>query len=79
MAVFMLQLAEGVDDVVEARAAGRTKSGEIVLESVDERGNPVRIRTYRPDTVTAVFRRGPGDSGSYGWIPQPASGTWWCY
>ncbi|WP_151484087.1 hypothetical protein [Streptomyces albicerus] len=79
MALFMLQLAHGEDALIEADAAGRTASGEIVLERTDLHGNSERVHTYRADTVTAVFRRGPADGGSYHWIPQPPDGTWWCY
>lgn len=79
MALFMLQLADGPDTVIEADAAGRTVGGEIVLECTDQRGKPERVHTYRADAVTAVFRRGPADGGAYSWIQQPSDGTWWCY
>ncbi|MEU6754899.1 hypothetical protein [Streptomyces sp. NPDC046685] len=77
MALFMLQLAHGEDDMVEADAAGRTAAGEIVLERTGGHGGPERIRTYPAEAVTAVFRRGPTDSGTYTWIRQPPEGIWW--
>ncbi|MFV2121876.1 hypothetical protein ACE14D_27015 [Streptomyces sp. Act-28] len=79
MAVFMVRLAHGEDAVVEADAAGRTAAGEIVLERTDQHGKSERVRTYRAETVTAVYRRGPVDGGLYEWVPQPPDGTWWCY
>lgn len=79
MALFMLQLAAGEDTVIEADAAGRTAAGEIVLEGTDSDGAPVRLGTYPVEAVTAVFRRAPLDGGGYGWLPQPSTGTWWCY
>ncbi|MGW0732598.1 hypothetical protein [Streptomyces sp. NPDC002851] len=79
MAVFRLELADGRDIEVEAEAAGRAPSGEIVLEGSDGRGRIERIATYRPDAVKSVSRRGPAEGGVYTWLPQPASGQWWCY
>ncbi|OII63529.1 hypothetical protein BJP40_02815 [Streptomyces sp. CC53] len=79
MAVFMLSLTDGGDTLVEATAAGRTATGEIVLERTDHHGRSERVRTFRAGTVTAVYRRGPADGGLYGWLPQPPDGTWWCY
>ncbi|MFD3651635.1 hypothetical protein ACFWVT_09200 [Streptomyces cyaneofuscatus] len=79
MAVFMLQLADAVDAVIEADAAGRTAAGDIVLERTDRRGRAERLGTYQAETVTAVFRQCRADGGLYSWIPQPNDGTWWCY
>ncbi|MFD3740209.1 hypothetical protein AMK21_23160 [Streptomyces sp. CB00316] len=79
MAVFMLQLADGADTLVEADAAGRTAAGEIVLERTDRHGRAERLRTYRAGMVAAIYRRSPADGGLYNWIPQPNDGTWWCY
>ncbi|MEU3228172.1 hypothetical protein ABZ695_34115 [Streptomyces sp. NPDC006976] len=79
MAVFMLQLADGADAVVEADAAGRTAAGEIVLERTDRHGRAERLGTYRAEKVTAVFRRCHAGGGLYSWIPQPSDGAWWCY
>ncbi|MBV7697447.1 hypothetical protein [Streptomyces sp. TRM70350] len=79
MALFMLQFASGEDTVIEADAAGRTAEGEIVLERADQHGPPVRFKAYPAEAVTAVFRQAPLDGGGYGWLPQPATGTWWCY
>ncbi|MFR9796399.1 hypothetical protein ACL02U_10915 [Streptomyces sp. MS06] len=79
MATFLLQLAEGRDAVIEADVAGRTDAGEVVLERVDDLGRCERLHTYRAEAVTAVFRRAPVDGGGYGWLPQPADGSWWCY
>ncbi|MFE7962779.1 hypothetical protein ACFU0X_06975 [Streptomyces cellulosae] len=79
MALFMLQFASGEDAVIEADAAGRTAAGEIVLECTEQFGPAVRLKTYPVDAVAAVFRQAPLDGGGYGWVPQPATGTWWCY
>ncbi|MGA5148207.1 hypothetical protein ACPCSF_24690 [Streptomyces griseoincarnatus] len=79
MALFMLQLASGEKAVVDADAAGRTAAGEIVFERTDQFGPAVRLRTYRAEEVSAVFRQAPMDGGGYGWLPQPATGLWWCY
>ncbi|MCC9738464.1 hypothetical protein [Streptomyces sp. MNU89] len=80
MAVFMLQLLHGEDTVIEADVAARTPAGEIVLERFDQSGGCERVRSYRADAVSAVFRRGLTDGGgNYTWVPQPADGTWWCY
>ena len=79
MALFMLQLASGEDAVIEADAAGCTAAGEIVLERTDQHGPAIRLKTYPVEAVTAVFRQAPIDGGGYGWLPQPTTGTWWCY
>ncbi|MEV8312160.1 hypothetical protein AB0P36_33870 [Streptomyces flavidovirens] len=79
MALFILQLADGEDAVIEADAAGRTAAGEIVLERTNHNGKAEQLKAYPADAVTAVFRRGPVDGGSYTWLPQPTDGTWWCY
>ncbi|MGY0065682.1 hypothetical protein ACWZEH_02315 [Streptomyces sp. QTS137] len=79
MALFMLQFASGEDTVIEADAAGCTAAGEIVLERTEQYGPAVRLKTYPADSVTAVFRQAPLDGGGYGWLPQPTTGTWWCY
>ncbi|MGK5499619.1 hypothetical protein [Streptomyces sp. URMC 125] len=79
MAVFMLQLADGQDKVIEADVAGRTLAGDIVLERADLHGNWTTLETYRAADVVAVYRRGPAESGIYTWIPQSTTGTWWCY
>ncbi len=79
MALFMLQLADGADAVIEADAAGRTATGEIVLERTDHNGKAERVKAYPAHAVMAVFRRGPVDGGNYTWLPQPSDGIWWCY
>jgi hypothetical protein len=79
MAVFMVQLADGQDRVVEADVAGRTLAGEIVLESATLWGDWEQLVTYQAGDVRAVFRREPVDGGGYGWIAQPSTGSWWCY
>ncbi|MBT2490734.1 hypothetical protein J7E96_19880 [Streptomyces sp. ISL-96] len=56
-----------------------TSASEIMLECADQRGKPERVRTCRAAALTAAFRRGPADCGTYSWIQQPSEGTWWCY
>ncbi|MFW6725040.1 hypothetical protein ACHZ98_33870 [Streptomyces sp. MAR4 CNY-716] len=79
MAQFLLRLADGSDEIIEADVVGRRTSGEIVVERANWRGDWEELTSYRARAVTAVFRRGPVEGGTYGWIPQPADGSWWCY
>ncbi|MGK5499616.1 hypothetical protein [Streptomyces sp. URMC 125] len=79
MAVFKVRLTSGEERLVEAGRAARTDTGHILIEDTDSLGVWTLLETYEPTDVSAVYRRGPAESGIYTWIPQPTAGRWWSY